>query len=234
MSSLTDTDWLLATWQLQVAVGSGYTAYMIAYTGIRSHHQSIDTTFRTIAFSVVSTAIMLSLSDVQRTALILIAFGGTVTAGVLWRRFGMDLWEATLRFLDVTWADDTPSAWARMSADQAHHITQLSVLTIDGVRLRCHDASTCGDLPLGPCVLGTNGDLLLYVTHIKRPGEEEKESVHMCNTTHGARMTYLPASSIKELQVRRKPVQRKGPIKRLRSFFNRRLQAAMARDPAQS
>lgn len=234
MSNLTNTEWLLATWQLQVAIGSGYTAYMIAYIGIRSHHQPIDTTFRTIAFSVVSTAIMLWLSDLSQATVIAAAFGGTVLAGLLWRRFGMGLWEAVLRFLDVSWADDTPSAWARMSADQRHYITQLSVLTTEGVRLRCQDAKQCSDLPLGPCVLGTNGDVLMYVTHIKRPGEEERESEHLRHGGYGARMTYLPTSAIKQLEVRRKPIARKGPIKRLAALFSRRQPAGEAPDPAQS
>ena len=32
MESLTDAKWLLATWQLQVAIGAGYTAYMAVDT----------------------------------------------------------------------------------------------------------------------------------------------------------------------------------------------------------
>lgn len=226
MDGVLDAKWLLATWQLQVAIGSGYTAYMIAYTGIRHHHQTIDTTFRTIAFGLVATAVMLSMPNGGKVLVIAVAVASTVVAGIIWRTLGMALWEAALRWLDISWADDTPSAWAKLSADQRYHITQISVLTTDGVRLRCNDAALCGRLPLGPCVLGTNGDILLYVTHTKKPGEEEQESVGMNDAHHGAKLTYLPASSIKRLDIRRKAVPRRGIPSMVRRWFSLRRRAA--------
>ncbi|MEO9229099.1 MAG: hypothetical protein ABI216_09170 [Devosia sp.] len=199
---------------------------MIAYTGIRHHHQTIDTTFRTVAFGLVATAVMLSMPTSGKVFVISVAVAATVAAGVLWRTVGMALWEAALRWLDISWADDTPSAWAKLSADQRYHITQISVLTTDGVRLRCNDAASCGRLPLGPCILGTNGDILLYITHIKKPGEDEKESVGMNDAHHGAKLTYLPASSIKQLDIRRKAVPRRGIPFLVGRWISRRRRAA--------
>lgn len=222
MESLTDAKWLLATWQLQVALGSGYTAYMIAYTGIRHHHQAIDTTFRTIAFGLVATAVLLGMPNHGKVVVIAAAFGATVLFGITWRALGMALWERMLRFLDISWADDTPSAWSKMSSEQRYHITQISVMLQDGTRLRCNDTSLCSDLPLGPCVLGTNGDLLLYVTHTKKPGEEEKESVGMTDAHHGSRATYLPANSISRLDIRRKSIRPRGPVVRLLGWISHR------------
>jgi hypothetical protein len=210
LNGVLDAKWLLATWQLQVAIGSGYTAYMIAYTGIRHHHQTIDTTFRTIAFGLVATAVILSMPSSGKVLVIAVAFGSTVAAGIIWRTIGMAIWGAALRLLDISWADDTPSAWAKLGASQRYHITQISVLTSEGVRLRCNDASLCGELPLGPCVLGTNGDILMYVTHTKKPGEQELESAGMNDPHHGAKLTYLPASSIKRLDVRQKAIPVRG------------------------
>lgn len=233
MESLTDAKWLLATWQLQVAIGAGYTAYMIAYTGIRHHHQTIDTTFRTIAFGLVATAVMLSMPNSEKVLVIALGFAATVAVGLVWRTAGMAIWEGLLRGLDISWADDTPSAWAKLTADQRHYITQISVLTTDGIRLRCNDAAFCGTLPLGPCVLGTNGDVLLYVTHTKKAGEqgEETESASMKDTGQGPKITYLPASSIKRIDIRRKPIPRRKPLSALINWINRRRQAASPDGP---
>lgn len=230
MEGVLDAKWLLATWQLQVAIGAGYTAYMIAYTGIRHHHQTIDTTFRTVAFGLVATAVMLSMPNSGKILVIALAFAATVAVGLVWRTAGMAIWEGVLRRLDISWADDTPSAWAKLSAEQGYHITQISVLTVDGIRLRCNDAASCGSLPLGPCVLGTNGDVLMYVTHIKKPGEDEKESLGMNDPHHGAKLTYLPAGSIKQLDVRRKAVPRRGIPSMIGRWISRRRQAASPDD----
>lgn len=221
IDNFTDASWLLATWQLQAALGSGYTAYMIAYTGIRSHHAAIDTTFRTIAFGLVATGVLLGMPATAKPLTIFAAFIATVSVGIAWRVVGMTIWTDALRWLDISWADDTPSAWAKISGEQAHLITQVSVLLNDGTRLRCNDASECGNLPLGPCVLGTNGDLLLYVTHQKRPGEIEQEAAGWNDPDHGARLTYLPTSSIKRLDVRRKPRERRKLFKVWRHWINR-------------
>lgn len=232
-----DAKWLLATWQLQVALGSGYAAYMIAYTGIRSHHQAIDTTFRSLAFGLVATAIMLAMPVGSRVASIAVASGGTVLAGLFWRRFGMRGWEGLLRFLDITWADDTPSAWAKLSMDETHHITQITVMTKDGAVYSCNDAERCGGFPLGPCILGTNGDVLMYTTHIRKPGEEQKERQHLEDEHYGVLATYLPATVIERIEIRRKPVPKRTPVRnaarRLVSRF-RPAAAAAAADPRSS
>ena len=207
MNELAKADWLLATWQLQVALGSGYAAYMIAYTGIRSHHQTIDTTFRTIAFGLVATAVLLSVSAAMwKPATIAAAFLATVTSGILWRRWGMTGWSNLLRYLDLTWSDDTPSAWAKFSQDQDHYVTQLTVVTTDGRVLVCDDTRPFERSPQGPCVLGTSGDLTMYVTHSKAVGEAnlvESDSPDL--EGWGARLTYVPAGKIERLEIRRSP-----------------------------
>ncbi|OJU20639.1 MAG: hypothetical protein BGN95_23620 [Sphingomonas sp. 66-10] len=204
MNGLLDTKWLLATWQLQVALGSGYTAYMVAYTGVRAHHQAIDTTFRALAYGLVATAILLVLPVNRPLIVIPVAFVSTVFVGALWRRIGMRLWNWLLRWSELTWGDDTPSAWARMISDQDHFVTQIIVQTKDGRRLRCMDTRPFAGLPLGPAVLGTNGDIVLYVTHTL-DGSGEREMKHTLDEHHGAMATYLPAGEIRQVMIRRKP-----------------------------
>jgi hypothetical protein len=227
MDGLVDAKWLLATWQLQVALGSGYTAYMIAYTGIRTHHKTIETTFRALAFGLVATSAMLTTPTDRKALTIVMAFGATVIAGLIWRRLGMRAWAWLLRILDISWADDTPSAWIRLNHDQTCHITQISVLTTDGTVHKCDDAERCGQFPMGPCIFGTNGDVLMYVTHRKKPGDEtDIPTVGLEDAHWGARATYLPAEKIERIDIRQKPVPQKRPLRKARRWLFSRFQKA--------
>lgn len=206
MDSLATAGWLVAPWQIQVALGSGYTAYMAAYAGIRSHHQAIDTTFRALAFGLVATAILILVPAEYPAVAITGAFTASLIAGLLWRRFGGRMWERVLRQIDVSWGDDTPTAWQRLISDQDHYVTQISVLTADGRWFRCDDAGAVADLPNGPCILGTNGDIVLYPTHVV--DTQGSRTVTVNDAHWGARATYLPASQIKQVNIRRTPVER--------------------------
>jgi len=204
MNGVLDTKWLLATWQLQVALASGYTAYMVAYTGVRSHHRGIDTSFRALAFGLVATAVLLVLPADRPLIAITVAFGATVIVGALWRRFGMQLWTRLLRWCDLTWGDDTPNAWSRMISEQDHFVTQIIVHTKDGRRLRCMDTRPFQKLPLGPAVLGTNGDIVIYVTHVL-DSEGDRAMKYTVDDEYGAMATYIPAAEIRQVMIRRKP-----------------------------
>src|SRR3546814_2103205 len=53
-----DEKLLSLPWQIQVALGAGYLAYLVAYSGIRDHHKGIDVPFRAIAFGLVATLLL--------------------------------------------------------------------------------------------------------------------------------------------------------------------------------
>lgn len=207
MESLVDAKWLIAPWQIQVALGSGYAAYMAAYTGIRGHHQGVDVTFRAIAFGLVATAVLMVVPASRPVLSIALAFVTAVAAGASWRRFGMTLWMKLLRNSDVTWGDDTPNAWVRMISNQDHYVSQISVLTTDNRWLRCDDTASFLNAPLGPCILGTNGDIILYPTHVQESGKDPKQ-VNVVDDYHGTRATYISASQIKQVNIRHKPIKR--------------------------
>ncbi|HEX8553791.1 MAG TPA: hypothetical protein VF695_03700 [Sphingomonas sp.] len=205
MESLIDAKWLIAPWQIQVALGSGYAAYMAAYTGVRNHHQAVDTTFRAIAFGLVATLVLMIIPASRPVLSIGGAFVATVIVGLLWRRFGMSLWEGALRNLNVSWGDDTPTAWMRTIADQRHYITQVAVQTSDGTWLRCDDAQRFNGAPGGPCTLGTTGDILLYVTKIRDVNGERDFDAEDAN--YGFQAAYVPAGQIRQINIRRRPIK---------------------------
>jgi hypothetical protein len=196
-------DLLKLSWQVQVALGSGYVAYMLAYVGIRQHHQATDITFRTISFGLLASLTLY----LKPTGYIvwdsLLAFFVAVAGGLVWRYAGIGLLRRSLRHFNISWADDTPTAWATISsANSQHKLTQLSVLLQDGTWLICSPVGKFNDDPFGPCVLGQGGDLALYVTEEIEPCGKSRPQTTVKDNALGSRLTYVPAAAIKRIVMR--------------------------------
>jgi hypothetical protein len=189
--------------QIQIALGSGYAAYMTANAGIRSHHTPTETAFTSLAYSLIATAVLAlsspSVGVVPKGAL---AFCLTVFSGMFWRKVGCRLWRRLLRAVGVSFADDGPSAWMAFASDTENYVTQIAVLLDDGTWLRCDDTTMFREAPHGPCVLGSNGDVALYLTHEDSPDGSSKELKTVKDLHYGTRITYVPASRIKRLTLR--------------------------------
>lgn len=195
-------DLLKLPWEIQVALASGYAAYVVAYTGLRSRHQTIDVLLITLVFSLIASLALWLLSGSGELWRGLAALGGSLTSGLVWRRWGRSLAPKLLRALNATWADDAPSALATLSDNTTNPITQVAVLLDDGTWLECRDASKFADAPHGPCVIGPNGDIALYLTHEETPAGETKELKNVRDAIFGDRITYVPASRIKRITLR--------------------------------
>ena len=197
---------LSLSWQIQVALAGGYAAYILAYTGIRDHHRTLDTTFGTLVFSVVASAAFSLTSPyllpLFAGAAAIVAAG---SAGLAWRRWGRNLLRGVLRGPDVSWSDDDPSAWASLTSDTRNYVSQISVLTDDGDWLRCADTQPFADAPFGPCRLGPTGDVLLYLTDRVSPDGDIKPQIGVRDAHYGDLITYVPAARIRRVTVRHIP-----------------------------
>lgn len=198
-------DILALSWKVQVAIASGYAAYIIAYRGMRSHHSSQDTIFLTLVFSLVASAELWIARALSPLVAGLSAFLLSVAIALVWRRRGMDWFTALLRGPNTTWSDDTPSAWARLQENRAHPFSQISVLTKDGTWLHCNETAKFNAFPYAPCVLGTNGDVLMYLTSVKPKEGEEREQTTTLDPSFGARLTFVPSSEIARVNIRLMP-----------------------------
>jgi len=85
-----DEKFLSMPWEIQVALGSGYLAYALAYLGIRDHHKPIDTAFRAIAFGLCATSVLTLLPTTYGVWRIAAAVLVSVVSGALWRYWGAD------------------------------------------------------------------------------------------------------------------------------------------------
>lgn len=193
---------LALPWHIQVALGSGYMAYVIAYAGVRQHHTAADAAFRSAAFGLVATAALLWL---PAPAILRAAAGviGTVAAGAFWRWRGMRWAQAALRRTNVSWADDIPSAWLTITAQRTDlKPSQIAVDLTDGRTLLSEDTRAFRDSPFGPCVFGLDGSLALYVTAERDPAGNWVEHEDVRHLRDGDKLTFVPASSIRRVEIR--------------------------------
>lgn len=188
---------------IQLSLASGYAAYIAAFTGLRERHHTIDTAFATLVFGVLATGILTALAPLLgRSGSAILAFLGTVIAGLVWRKFGRTAWRLGLRKLDVSWSDDDPSALATLMSDTSYNLTQVAVLLDDGTWLRCDNTAQFHDAPHAPCVIGSGGDIALYLTHEERLGKEAEELKSVRDDEWGDRITYVPANRVTQITFR--------------------------------
>lgn len=200
------TDVLKLSWQIQLALGAGYAAYMLCYVGIREHHKPIDTTFKALVFSLVATATLWVMRSWTPIIAGGTAFAASLVAGLLWRLIGINGFRALLRTRDVSWADDSPSAWHSLTSANSHFkMSQISVLTDENVWLFCDDAHAFGNYPFGPAQFGPNGDMSLYVTAEQPEGGTIITHEAVFQEGWGSRMTFVPATKIRRVTMRFQP-----------------------------
>lgn len=195
---------LKLSWQVQLAVASGYAAYILSFSGIREHHKTIDVGFATLVFSLIVTLALWLLQPLPLPVPVqaAIAFVATIAAGLIWRALGRQSLRSVLRACNISWADDDPSAWAALLSNSSTYVSQIAVLLDDGTWLRCDDTTLFRDAPFGPCRLGQNGDLALYLTHEELPEKQARELKTVRDPNYGDRITYVPAARVRRVTIR--------------------------------
>ena len=189
--------------QIQLILAGGYAAYLLSYVGIRAHHTAVDTTFSTLVFGLIATlvyAICSSRIDIITSTVF--AFLACCITGLLWRKQGRKWLKSLIRYFDISWSDDNPSALDSLLDNSDNEMSQISVLLDDGTWLMCGDTNDYLEAPFGPCILGPTGDVALYVTELTRPDGEKREQDDVLHSEYGNLITYVPASKIKYVTMR--------------------------------
>ncbi|MGB8363524.1 MAG: hypothetical protein ACLQUZ_01290 [Rhizomicrobium sp.] len=189
-------------WQIQVVLAGGYAGYLLAYVGIRDGHRTVDTVFVALVFGVVASATLAVFETYPHLLAGTLAFIAPCVAAVVWRRFGRGVLHKLLRRWDVSWADDTPSAWAKFQENSDDRMSQIAVELDDYTWLECEELADFENAPFGPVYLGTRGDIALYVTRVKKKGEDARSQDTVRNPDFGDRITYVPASRIRRVTMR--------------------------------
>lgn len=198
------TDLAALPWQLQLVLASGYVGYLLAFVGIRHTHKAADTVFGTLAFGLFALAALALVPASWHWAVAGgLAISAALLAAVLWRWIVRGLLRRALRDSGYSWADDTPSAWDRLLEGEYKGVRQLTVELEDGRYLYCTEAERVGELPYGPFILGTSGDVLLYVDKSKSAkGEIVDHTETVFDDDWGNLLTYVPKDSIRKIAIR--------------------------------
>lgn len=205
-------DLLELPWATLLALASGYAGYWVASTGLRQHHRQIDVLFMVTVYAAVATGVRATLlahfsaleldrfnAEAVASAA---AFLASLVIGALWRRFADNWVHAGMRRLGLSYVDDMPSAWVSLSARTDFELTQLTVDLRSGDRLHCNDTPRFRQAPF-PLTLGSNGDVLMYVTHERRGADGEVEQVlDVHHPDWGFEITYIPAAEISRVMLR--------------------------------
>lgn len=132
----------------------------------------------------------------------ILAFFGAAFVGGLWRKIGRPIYSFALRKSGLSFSNDDPSALATLFADTKHDVGQIAVRLDDGRWLRCDDTRPFASCPFGPCVIGPEGDVALYLTHVDESDGTSRPQTTVLDQKYGDRIVYVPASRITEITMR--------------------------------
>lgn len=193
-----------------VVLAAGYIGYKVAYTGKNKQHKPVDVIFISLAFGLFA-QIFYGISNVALSQLVNVGVRQlsaaiTILAALLvasfWRRY-LEGWVRTLlRATDVSFSDGYLTALDTINASTKFRPTQLVVWRTDGSQVMCDYLHPFENKPFGPCIIGEDGSVALYVNNIKYDKRDDWREVDPCDEHFGCAITYVPASQIANIQVR--------------------------------
>jgi hypothetical protein len=191
------------SWQVQLTLAGGYLAYVIAYTGIRSHHTPIDTAFLSFVFGLPVAATLWAcqaLNKVIFVSLLAVVMGCLIA--LIWRKYVRSVVRATLHRWDISWSTDDPTTIATLSDNAKFGMTAFAVQLKDETWLECKNPHEFEGAPFNPVIIGKDGSVALYVTHKELKGQPEEAIPSVRDEQFGDKITYIPASEIRQIVIR--------------------------------
>lgn len=183
----------------------GYIGYRIAFVGHDGPHRPIDTVFSTTIFAFLAKAAMIFHGPPSVLAAFP-AFGSVFVAALLWRMWLAPMMQTSFRNRGIIDHDRGRSVWETMLMRKLNCPTQMVVDLKDGSSLMCDDLNRFKSDPLGPCLLGPDGSVAIYVTSHRNDNADEftpHDDRYISDPTWGSMMTFIPASEIAQVRMRR-------------------------------
>ena len=201
-----DVSLLNLPWATLVTLTSGYIGYFIANVGLKDQHKPIEVTFSSLIFGLTAMMAYQAVMWAGLNAWLATppALLCAVTCGAWWRRYGRKWMYRLLWNNDISWSDDTSSAWQAMFDQTDFSVTEVRVILRDGSGMMSRLPGNFEEWPNGPFTLGNKGDIVLYVTHSSPSGSNEWEEYKgVVDKYWGALATYIPADQIARVEIRR-------------------------------
>ncbi|MCC5965531.1 MAG: hypothetical protein JJU24_05280 [Natronohydrobacter sp.] len=183
----------------------GYMGYRAAYIGRGAGKNAVETVFLSAVFAMLARAATLALATTDLDVWAVYPLAALVVLGValLWRRWLQEWMFRALRRIGITDHDGFTSVWESMLARPLSPVSQLVVRLKSGKCLMCDQVGRFNASPLGPCLLGEDGSVALYVTHVMTDEDEGWVEMEPVDDEWGQAMTFIRADQISEVEIRR-------------------------------
>lgn len=189
--------------QVQLSLGLGYCAYVVAYSGLTAHHRSRDAVFISFAFGAIAMlgygagAIKLGPWGAAGAAALV-----TMLAAMLWRGFGRRSIYWLLMRLKVHGDDGHSDCWQSLIQTPNLVVGQIAVYTNDGRILWMNQRAPYFEGPKNGLELGVDGSILMVVEEETLPDGTEVQKEDIVDEAWGTRLTYIPSASINRVNIR--------------------------------
>lgn len=199
-------------WATLITLVSGYIGYSIAYYGHREDNKPTDMFFMILVFGFIgsSTYNIIIKLDPENILYSIGATGGAfisaISISILWRKWFKKWFNQFILFAKISYKNNNKLAWNELSEITDYSISQITVYLKNDNILTCENTYQFQNMPNGSCVLGGQGDVLMYVTREKINGRWKDRKKEVSHPKWGDEITYIPSSEISRIDLRRKPI----------------------------
>lgn len=190
-------------WMLVV----GYLGYRLAYVGRDAPHKTFDQVFLVFVFGSIGRGcgtLAASWWDIGGMIEAAIALISGVVVALIWRRWGQTGTFNTLRAAKMVNDDGQANVWHSMLARQLKPPRRLVVQLSDGSAVMCNHLADFGHAPMGPCLLGGDGSVALYITDVMKAGSDDWIEIEPYDENRpdwGYEISFVPASRITRIDL---------------------------------
>lgn len=193
--------------QTLVVFAAGYLAYRLAFTGRDMSHKSVDIVFATFVFAAVARLVIALAGDQGPSwwypnVVYAVAVTVALSVAALWRVMGAHTVAKLLRWAGISTSDGQKTALDSIISSEGNKPSQLIIRKTDGSMVMCRRLADFAAAAFGPCLLGEDGSVALYITDFRpSPGTDWEEEATVENEW-GPPLTFIPSSQISEITLR--------------------------------
>lgn len=195
--------WLALPVYLQVMVGGGYLAYLLARQGFRRHEKGSDQFLGVVAFGLPALPAWFVVVDLTGSALVAgaVALVSCVLFGLLWRVWLSDVWIRFAHRSQISGDDGKGNIWDTLIQDTQLYPSQITIYLKGGDRLRCDNTFALNDTAINaPVLFDSDGNLAFFATEEWVGGEWQP--IDEVQHAWGDRLTYIPVAEITRAVIR--------------------------------
>lgn len=191
--------------EVLAVLAAGYLSYRLAYTGKDGAHAPVDVVFLALVFALLAKLIAIALiyliPSIPSVLSYTVALCFTVIGAAAWRRLSGRI-DWLLRRMGISTFDRHETAWGSFLAEERKRVTSLIVHKKNGETVMSEPLSDFEGALFGPCILGEDGSVAMYITDFRRREDEDWQESDPRDAEWGTAVTIIPASEIAWVRVR--------------------------------